>query len=127
MVYTQTARPGSRAPHAWLQPGLSTLDLYGRDFVLMRFDPKLPVDALVAAAAGVGLPVTVHTCANAALHALYGAPLVLVRPDGMVAWRGAAVPDDAGALIDKVRGAARGETAAAAATKVPQDLRTGAK
>ena len=26
MTYTQTARPGSRAPHVWLFPGKSTLD-----------------------------------------------------------------------------------------------------
>ena len=33
--YQQTARPGSRAPHAWLRPGMSTLDLFGRGFVLL--------------------------------------------------------------------------------------------
>jgi glutathione S-transferase len=36
---------------------------------------------------------------------LYGCRLVLVRPDGHVAWRADAPPADAGALIDRVRGA----------------------
>src|SRR5262249_38967171 len=36
-TYTQTARPGHRAAHVWLAPGQSTLDLFGRGFVLMRF------------------------------------------------------------------------------------------
>src|SRR5262245_37589588 len=31
-VYTPTARPGSRAPHAWLEDGRSTLDLFGNGF-----------------------------------------------------------------------------------------------
>ena len=37
--------------------------------------------------------------------ALYQRRLVLVRPDGHVAWRADAEPTDAGALIDVVRGA----------------------
>jgi hypothetical protein len=36
----------------------------------------------------------------------YGRRLVLVRPDGHVAWRGNEIPLDAGALIDRIRGAA---------------------
>jgi hypothetical protein len=36
---------------------------------------------------------------------VYGRRLVLVRPDGHVAWRGDSQPDDALMLIDMVRGA----------------------
>lgn len=36
MTYTQTARPGARAPHVWLSDGRSTLDLFGRGFTLLR-------------------------------------------------------------------------------------------
>ncbi len=32
-----TARPGHRAPHAWLADGRSTLDLFGRGFTLLGF------------------------------------------------------------------------------------------
>ncbi|MFM8548439.1 MAG: FAD-dependent monooxygenase, partial [Betaproteobacteria bacterium] len=35
--YEPTARPGARAPHAWLSDGRSTLDLFGRGFVLLQF------------------------------------------------------------------------------------------
>jgi hypothetical protein len=38
---------------------------------------------------------------------LYERDLVLVRPDQHVAWRGSQAPDDALAVIDRVRGAAR--------------------
>ncbi len=37
--------------------------------------------------------------------AIYEKPLVLVRPDGHVAWRGDVLPDDAVSLVDHVRGA----------------------
>jgi hypothetical protein len=40
-----------------------------------------------------------------AAAALYQSHLVLVRPDGHVAWRGDAPPQDAVSLIDTVRGA----------------------
>ena len=41
-TYTQTARPGARAPHVWLGDGRSTLDLFGRGFVLLRIGPDAP-------------------------------------------------------------------------------------
>ena len=36
-IYVQTARPGHRAPHAWLADGRSTLDLFGKGFTLLGF------------------------------------------------------------------------------------------
>lgn len=76
MVYTPSAHPGCRAPHVWLAPGESTLDLFGRGFVVFR--PK------------------------GEARALYGRDCVLVRPDGHVAWRGDAPPSQA--VLDKARG-----------------------
>ena len=42
---------------------------------------------------------------DAKARALYARDLVLVRPDGHVAWRGDAAPDDALTVVDRVRGA----------------------
>ena len=48
----QTSHPGCRAPHAWLADGRSTLDLFGRNFTLLRLGSGAPDPArLVAAAA----------------------------------------------------------------------------
>jgi hypothetical protein len=95
-----------RAPHAWLPDGRSMLDLVGGDFVLLRFGEPQPDDArLVAAAAAVGLPIGVSDVRDAPAAALYERRLVLVRPDGHVAWRGDQVPADAAGLVDTVRGA----------------------
>lgn len=105
-TYEQTARPGHRAPHVWLQDGRSTLDFFGRGFVLLRFDPSLPIDLLVDAARQRGVPLEVRDIAEADVAIAYERKLVLVRPDGHVAWRGGSVPQDALQVIDTVRGAA---------------------
>ena len=105
MEYTQTARPGSRAPHVWLADGKSTLDLFGDGFVLLRFAPGTEVSALEAAARASGVPLRTIDIDHAAARALYVNRLVLVRPDGFVAWRADALPSDVNGLIDTVRGA----------------------
>ena len=105
MVYTQTARPGSRAPHVWLSETQSTLDLFGDGFVLLRFDPTTDASALADAAARHSVPFKIVDLHNADARRLYVNKLVLVRPDGFVAWRGESLPDDPLRLIDTVRGA----------------------
>jgi hypothetical protein len=98
--------PGSRAPHAWLQDGRSTIDLFGEGFVLLRLGANPPeASKLTDAAKARGVPLREITLPDADVAALYEKPLVLVRPDGHVAWRGDAPPADAAALIDRVRGA----------------------
>jgi hypothetical protein len=105
-TYTQTARPGSRAPHAWLSAGRSTLDLFGDGFKLLLFGDKAPdVKDLLAAAAARQMPVAVVDIADPEIARLYEQKLVLVRPDGHVAWRSNSSPKDADELIDRVRGA----------------------
>lgn len=105
----QSSWPGMRAPHAWLPDGRSTLDLVGRDFALLRFGAAAPGDRkLVDAARAAGVPIEIFDIADAVTAELYVCRLVLVRPDGHVAWRGDVPPDDVEGLVDTVRGAARG-------------------
>jgi 2-polyprenyl-6-methoxyphenol hydroxylase-like FAD-dependent oxidoreductase len=102
--YTPSAYPGCRAPHMWLSPGTSTLDLFGEGFVLLQF-ADAPTRSLEDAAKARGVPLAVHRIVNAEAAALYAKRLVLVRPDGHVAWRSDEAPADALAVIDMVRGA----------------------
>jgi hypothetical protein len=106
--YVQTARPGHRAPHAWLKDGRSTLDLFGRSFVLLCFSVPATVGDRFAAEARVrGVPLLlIELSDETKIRELYGANYVLVRPDGHVAWRGNAHPDSVGHVIDVVRGLA---------------------
>jgi 2-polyprenyl-6-methoxyphenol hydroxylase-like FAD-dependent oxidoreductase len=103
--YTQTARPGARAPHVWLKDGRSTLDLYGRGFVLLRLGNSATAgSAIVSAAKQRGVPLTTVALDEPDVLAAYQRRLVLVRPDGHVAWRADDEPADALALIDTIRG-----------------------
>ncbi len=101
-----SARPGARAPHAWLPDGRSTLDLFGGGgFVLVRLGEDPPSGRpLIDAAAQRHVPHAQVHIEDPQIAALYEQPLVLVRPDFHVAWRGAAAPDDPLAVIDHVRG-----------------------
>jgi len=106
-AYVPTARPGHRAPHAFLADGRSTLDLFGRGFALLGFGADAAEAApLLEAARQRHLPLTFTAIAEPHIAALYERKFVLVRPDGHVAWRGDRMPEDALCVIDVVRGAA---------------------
>lgn len=63
---------------------------------MLALGPDAPGSTgFVDAAAALGLDLKVVTQTSAALQALYEAPLALIRPDQIVAWRGS---DDSGAL-----------------------------
>ena len=93
----QSSHPGGRAPHAWLADGRSTLDLFGRGFTLLRFGADAPdADAHCREPPRArGVPLDIVAIEEPEIAALYERKLVLVRPDGHVAWRGDAPPDDA--------------------------------
>lgn len=109
--FVPTTRPGTRAPHAWLSEERSTLDLFGDGFVLLRLGANPPDTArLLDAAAAQAVPLHQVAIANPEVAALYETRLVLVRPDGHVAWRGNEYPANAETLVDRVRGAANPES-----------------
>lgn len=114
--YEPTARPGHRAPHAWLPDGRSTLDLFGQDFVLLCFGTDAAQSKpLLQAAHAVGMPLRVECIEQPEIRALYQRNLVLVRPDGHVAWRGdELLQNSIQELIDTVRGARLNADASAA-------------
>jgi len=105
--YAPTARPGHRAPHAWLPDGRSIVDLFGKGFVLLDFGADAAqLELLTRAAEKIGVPLSLERIEQPEVAALYRRKLVLVRPDGHVAWRADAAPDNADTLFERVRGAA---------------------
>lgn len=96
-TYTATACPGGRPPHVWLEDGRSLFDLFNRDWTLLAMGPNPPAtDGFERAAREIKLDMTVVRVADASLLGLYEAPLDLIRPDQIVAWRGVsadAAPD----------------------------------
>ena len=103
-LYVPSTWPGARAPHVWLEDGRSTLDLFGKNLVLLNLSGK-DTDTITQAAKRVGLPLEVIALDQAKVREIYERDFVLVRPDGHVAWRGDEMPANAAAIIDKVRGA----------------------
>jgi len=90
----------------WLADGTSLFDHIALEgFTLLHLDHRADVGAFVTAAADRHVPLAVVAPEGEGLLELYGAGLVLVRPDHYVAWRGQLEPADPGAVLDLVRGA----------------------
>jgi 2-polyprenyl-6-methoxyphenol hydroxylase-like FAD-dependent oxidoreductase len=107
--YHPTTFPGSRAPHAWLADRRSTLDLFGNGFTLLRLGSGAPQPSMTERAFSKrAVPLNTVSSADPKIVTLYERPLVLVRPDGHVAWRGDVEPADPVAVVDHVRGAGKG-------------------
>ena len=106
-TYTQIARPGARAPHVWLGDGRSTLDLFGTGFraAAARRRMRRRARASCERSRRPACRCASRRCRRRRCAQLYERALVLVRPDGHVAWRGDEEPADARALVDCVRGA----------------------
>ena len=100
-------RPGSRAPHLWIEKDgqrFSTLDLFGRGFVLLTSAGGARwVDTSRAAARQIkGLDFDAHVIPSSEFATAYGigdSGAVLVRPDGFVAWRATAITSDPGRTV----------------------------
>ncbi|MDE0058502.1 MAG: FAD-dependent monooxygenase [Defluviicoccus sp.] len=108
-AYTPNACPGARAPHAWLAHA-ALHDVLGPEFTLLRFGGAPDPAPLLAAAEARGLPLAVVAVEDPAGRDIYGADLVLIRPDHHVAWRGNRLPRDCRALVDLARGAGQTQT-----------------
>jgi 2-polyprenyl-6-methoxyphenol hydroxylase-like FAD-dependent oxidoreductase len=88
-AYIPTASPGGRPPHLWLDDGRSLFDTFGFEWTLLRIGRNCPsASRLMDAAAVAGMQLQVVPICCDRLSALYEAPLVLIRPDQIVAWRG---------------------------------------
>jgi 2-polyprenyl-6-methoxyphenol hydroxylase-like FAD-dependent oxidoreductase len=102
--YVPSTWPGARAPHVFLQDGEAIFDRFGPWFTLVRFTDASAAP-LIEAAKLRGAPLHVVDIRDAHVRAIYERDFVLIRPDQHVAWRGDAMPPDALAVIDRIRGA----------------------
>jgi len=110
------ARPGTRAPHVWLERDgrrISTVDLLGERFILLCgpqserwLEPPVAatgLDVVPVGAGAIGDP----DYAFLRAYAITPSGAVLVRPDGIVAWRAASsdagAPEALPAALDAVR------------------------
>nr|WP_083467260.1 FAD-dependent monooxygenase [Kibdelosporangium sp. MJ126-NF4]CEL22488.1 Polyketide hydroxylase WhiE VIII [Kibdelosporangium sp. MJ126-NF4]CTQ89344.1 Polyketide hydroxylase WhiE VIII [Kibdelosporangium sp. MJ126-NF4] len=83
-----TGRPGTRAAHVRLTTGESTLDSFGSGFVMLAGPNAVPSLPAVLPRAG-GRTIEIRELPSESLwrYGISANGLVLVRPDGIVAWR----------------------------------------
>jgi 2-polyprenyl-6-methoxyphenol hydroxylase-like FAD-dependent oxidoreductase len=87
--YTPCATPGGRPPHAWLPDGRSLFDTFHAEWTLLVLGSDLAdTGAFESVASSMGLDLKVVHQPSEEILALYEAPMVLIRPDQIVAWRG---------------------------------------
>jgi 2-polyprenyl-6-methoxyphenol hydroxylase-like FAD-dependent oxidoreductase len=84
-------RPGSRAPHIWVEhhgERISTLDLFGRNFVVFAGrDGQSWLAAAEEAARALNLTVDAYCFDIGEAYGISDKGAALIRPDGFVAWR----------------------------------------
>jgi hypothetical protein len=106
--WTPSTAPGCRMPHFWLGDGRSVYDALGPDYTLVRLRPEVDVAPILAAAEAAELPLKLLDAAPPAGMGVFREPLLVVRQDQMIAWRGDSAPPDAAKLVDVLRGAGVG-------------------
>ncbi|WP_198411158.1 FAD-dependent monooxygenase [Microbacterium suaedae] len=99
VTYRPSAAPGHLLPHLWLDDGRALYDVLGPEFTIVRLDEAAPEPPETDS--GYVRTVTVRGAARERARALWGADIVLVRPDQMVAWRGDA-PAGAYSALDRM-------------------------
>jgi 2,4-dichlorophenol 6-monooxygenase len=123
LVHQPSTRPGAKLPHAWLVDGqgerLSTLDVVGGGTftVLTGLSGDVWDAAATACQEALGVPLRVVRIGDDNSRDAYGEwsrvgeiaedGVLLVRPDGHVAWRRATAPESAQAAQDELLGALR--------------------
>jgi 2-polyprenyl-6-methoxyphenol hydroxylase-like FAD-dependent oxidoreductase len=105
-TYEPTARPGHRAPHVVLADGRSILDFFRGRFTLLNLTADGQNSALADAFRVRRVPVDVERVTSDDARLSYGCNVALIRPDGIVAWRGDEPPSDAAAVLDQITGRA---------------------
>lgn len=102
--YIATASPGGRPPHFWLEPSKSLFDTFNNEWTLLALGETPPnATAFTSQADHLGLNLQVIHIPNQDVFDLYQAPLVLIRPDQIVAWRGDSA-NDAKSILKTVIG-----------------------
>ena len=94
MTYVPSTWPGARLPHVWLADGVALHDRIGEGYTLLRLaGSQSDAGALARAFASYGAPFTVLDIDEQGPRDIYGADLLLLRPDLHVVWRGNSLPD----------------------------------
>lgn len=99
------ARPGHHLAPQLMSDGRNIYELLGEGFTLLAFDGEdAAIDPFQAAAERLGIPLTVVRDSRSGGRELYGAGLILVRPDQFVAWASDDDRPDASSILGRAAG-----------------------
>ncbi|MEZ5657137.1 MAG: FAD-dependent monooxygenase [Burkholderiaceae bacterium] len=87
--YSPSTVPGCRLPDPWVAGGEPLLDRLGAGYTLLRYASDLVIEPGLRAAREIGLPLSVLDVRRDPPE---GWPLLIVRPDLHIVWRGSALP-----------------------------------
>ena len=103
--YIPTARPGHRAPHIWLEEGVSIYDKFGKNFTLLVISHDVSdANILICEAKNIGIPIKLLKINDQDVLNLYKNKYVIIRPDLMVAWRSDSIPNKPVDILNKITG-----------------------
>tara|TARA_B100001758_G_scaffold89041_1_gene75853 strand:- start:731 stop:1456 length:726 start_codon:yes stop_codon:yes gene_type:complete len=103
--YIPTARPGHRAPHIWLEEGVSIYDKFGKNFTLLVISNDISdANILICEAKNIGIPIKLLKINDQDVLNLYKNKYVIIRPDLMVAWRSDSIPNKPVDILNKITG-----------------------
>lgn len=109
-------------PHFWLTDGRSVFDLLGFDWSLVVINGEVfgPAKRFCGAAQRLGISLEVVDLTREEARTLYGADLLLIRPDQIVAWRGSSADAHPDQLLAELIGYSSGPRAATADSRAVQ-------
>ncbi len=88
-MYTPTGMPGGRPPHWWFDDESSLFGLFSFNWTLLLLGKNAPNGKhLIDSALRRGVDLEVVHITETRIKQLYGAPLILIRPDQIIGWRG---------------------------------------
>jgi len=103
-AYVPSAYPGARLPHMWLEDGTPIFDALGPWYTVLALSDHVDGADIAKAGIDLNIPVDLKVIPDARLRQVYGARLLIIRPDIHVAWRGWAPPANLAATWRTVTG-----------------------
>jgi 2-polyprenyl-6-methoxyphenol hydroxylase-like FAD-dependent oxidoreductase len=103
-TYTAHTRPGVRVPHIWLRDGRAIQDALGEDYNFIDLTGRCDSRELEAAFGRLGAPLHVLRIDDPHARTVYECPLLLLRPDLHIYWRGDTLPDTVTELAEAATG-----------------------
>lgn len=87
--YFPTCKPGAILPHFWMENDVSVYDLLGREFSVLVLASSVDKNEIAEEARDLQVPIQLVDLVESPIAlSLYNANVVLVRPDGVVSYKG---------------------------------------